>query len=169
MHPSWCLYLASWWFLHYLLVFTPKIGGRWTQFDLRVFFRWVGEKPPISETNQYPYHPCMVYLPTIYHKYQLQIKVKIHPLIFSISKQQQLISLHGTSKAYPFLGNAIARARSDARRAQPLNSGKLRWHWTTQPFEDVSPIQNNDFLAIAMWGLLNSEIKGMIYINYEPP
>ena len=29
--------------------FHPEIWGRWTHFDLSIFFRWVGEKPPNAQ------------------------------------------------------------------------------------------------------------------------
>ena len=39
-------YFARWWF-QILFIFTP-IPGEMIQFDLRIFFRWVGEKPQTS-------------------------------------------------------------------------------------------------------------------------
>ena len=37
-----------WWQLKYFWSFHPETWGRWTHFDLRIFFNWVGEKPPTS-------------------------------------------------------------------------------------------------------------------------
>ena len=46
----WCLSsyqnATRWWQLKYFFMFTPS-WGRWTHFDLRIFFKWVG-----STTNQ---------------------------------------------------------------------------------------------------------------------
>ena len=43
----WGEFSSRWWFRCFFLVFTPKIGEM-IQFDLRIFFTWVGEKPPPS-------------------------------------------------------------------------------------------------------------------------
>ena len=45
-----CLAISTirWWQLKYLFgIFTP-MRGEMIQFDLRIFVRWVGEKPPTS-------------------------------------------------------------------------------------------------------------------------
>ena len=41
---------TGWWQLKDFLIFTPKIGEDDFHFDVRIFFRWVGEKPP-TRTN----------------------------------------------------------------------------------------------------------------------
>ena len=35
------------WLLRYFFMFIP-IWGRWTHFDFRIFFKWVGNQPPTS-------------------------------------------------------------------------------------------------------------------------
>ena len=39
----------GWWF-HIFLIFTPNLGEM-IQFDLRILFKWVGEKPPTSDQS----------------------------------------------------------------------------------------------------------------------
>jgi len=41
--------VPGWWFQKLFYFFTPKIGEM-IQFDYRIFFKWVGEKPPIRTT-----------------------------------------------------------------------------------------------------------------------
>ena len=41
-----CWLLATGGFIYFL--FSPRILGEMIQFDLRIFFKWVGEKPPTS-------------------------------------------------------------------------------------------------------------------------
>ena len=41
-----CIYISRWWFLKYFWNFHPDPWGFMIQFDLRIFFKWVGEKPP---------------------------------------------------------------------------------------------------------------------------
>ena len=42
------VYISSGWWFQRFLIFTPIWGKISTHFDLRIFFRWVGEKPPTS-------------------------------------------------------------------------------------------------------------------------
>jgi len=37
---------SRWWQLNFFLIFIPNMGEDSTDFDVRIFFRWVGEKPP---------------------------------------------------------------------------------------------------------------------------
>ena len=41
--------LARWWQLNYFLRLPPNPRGRWTQFDVCIFFKWVEGKPPTSQ------------------------------------------------------------------------------------------------------------------------
>ena len=38
--------MTRWWQLKYFRNFHPENWGRWTHLDYRIFFRWVGSKPP---------------------------------------------------------------------------------------------------------------------------
>ena len=49
------IFEARWWF-QYFLIFTPILREDF-QFDLRIFFRWVGEKPPTSPYSSRVYFP----------------------------------------------------------------------------------------------------------------
>ena len=57
--PIWRLricfkWVARRWQLNDFSIFTPNLGGRWTQFDYRIFFRGVGEKPTNQVGSQPP-------------------------------------------------------------------------------------------------------------------
>ena len=41
---------VTWWFRFNHLLFSGLKRGRWTHFDVCIFFRWVGEKPPTRYT-----------------------------------------------------------------------------------------------------------------------
>ena len=40
-------HFTGWWVSGVFLIFAP-IPGEMIQFDLRIFFRWIGEKPPTN-------------------------------------------------------------------------------------------------------------------------
>ncbi len=54
----WCTQkTARWWQLKYFGNFHPENFGRWTQFDLRIFFRWVGSTQPPTRQRRCRF-PC---------------------------------------------------------------------------------------------------------------
>ena len=84
-----------WWFQMFF-IFSPKIGVSWSNFDLRIFFKWLGEKPPTS--NQMGPHFCLIpsFLSLLPGRNKRILKVGSNRAVFRIHLQFSLIGkFHG--------------------------------------------------------------------------
>ena len=59
-------------------MFTPKTGEDEAQFDVRIFFRWVGEKPPRSEVVVTIFNPAFDGIRSVLSFLEMLQETRVH-------------------------------------------------------------------------------------------